>query len=321
MFGFGGDKEKKVSSAARMEIGFLGKLESRPDFLKYCSEFREVATLDMCLRDWMLMQNALTQQSSTKRSAIGFLMVGGHDRQGLSGYLFPSQDSHGRRYPFFYFVRCSDVDLYFKPASLFYGSSRIFEQADPELSWPLELPGEPALEKLKSQHLLTQLPTGKQLMSGSMSVMTEMTFEQWLTAMVGADIQTQKMALAGWRNQIQYYFEKNFNVDLKLPLGASELAPYSMLFWLHLLSGLVRPVQWRPDIIWLLNEQSSLLNILAKPITASRLEQLVSAYSVKDEYSPIQASGFGQSLKWAEQLLSHRQRLLLDVAISWSQMV
>ncbi|MEX2366221.1 MAG: type VI secretion system-associated protein TagF, partial [Pseudohongiellaceae bacterium] len=115
-----------------LTTGFLGKLPDRADYVHCSAGSREVQALDGSLKDWLSLQAAHGgDRQATNGAGVGFLQVGGHDRQGLVGYVFPSQDSHGRLYPFFYFSRWSDTDLYFKPAPLFFAGMQHFGSVDP----------------------------------------------------------------------------------------------------------------------------------------------------------------------------------------------
>lgn len=322
MFGFGADKPAPAPTQSAIELGYLGKLRSRADYLKHSADAREVAALDACMKDWLVMQAGQPEAMPVPPKGLGFLTVGGLDRQSLCGYLFPSEDSHGRRYPFFYFARWSDVDLYFKPAPIFYGSWQLFQHCETALAWPLTCPAEDQLPPLRQD--VSKLPqlSGKRLMSDSMACMADFTLAHWLSHLVGGDPAMQQKLLAGCRSLIDRYREqivaRRTPVDLSLPLGTPELAPYSLLFWMHLLSGMDRSRLWRPDIVWTLDASAGQLHVLSQPMTASRLAQLFAgeAGPVGADWMSIDSSGYHG---WAEQLTEHPDSLLLDVAIRWSQ--
>ncbi|WP_189606638.1 TagF domain-containing protein [Saccharospirillum salsuginis] len=324
MFGFGADKSAPAPSPTpvAVELGYLGKLRSRADYLKHSADAREVTTLDACMKDWLVMQAGREESAPVPPQGLGFMTVGGLDRQSLCGYLFPSEDSHGRRYPFFYYARWSDVDLYFKPAPIFYGSWQLFQQCEAALAWPLACPEEVQLSPLRQDKWSRQSPSGKRLMSESMACMADFTLAHWLSHLAGGDPTLQCRLLAGCRTLIDQYRHsvttRRAPVDLSLPLGTPELAPYSLLFWLHLLSGMDRSRLWRPDIVWTLDAAFGQLYVLSQPMTASRLENLFrdGAESAGADWMSVDGS---DHQGWAEQLIEQPDSLLLDVAIRWSQ--
>ncbi len=322
MFGFGADKAQPETRAVPVELGYLGKLRSRADYIKHAAESREVGSLDACMKDWLVMQAAQRNDAAVPPRSLGFLMAGGHDRQSLCGYIFPSEDSHGRRYPFYYFARWSDVDLYFKPAPVFYGSWQLFQSGDESLGWPSACPSEETVAALREESLVRRRPSGKRMMSDSMACMADLTLERWLSHLVGGDPQMQVRMLAGCRALIEQYLKqlsaRRTPTDLCLPLGLPELAPYSLLFWLHLLSGMDRSRLWRPDIVWTLGDSMAQLYVLAQPMTASRLQPLFDANAPKGGNDWTSADG-EPHLAWAGQILQQADSLLLDIAIRWSQ--
>lgn len=322
MFGFGADKSAPPTDSTSVELGYLGKLRSRADYLKHAADAREVAALDACMKDWLVMQAGVSDAAPVPPRGLGFLTVGGHDRQSLCGYLFPSEDSHGRRYPFFYFARWSDVELYFKPAPIFFGSWQLFQHCEATLAWPLECPQESQLAVFKEDDWHRALPNGKRLMSDSMACMADLTVSHWLNHLVGGDPMLHQRLLAGCRALIERYREqlaaRRVPIDLNLPLGTPELAPFSLLFWLHVLSGLDRSRQWRPDIVWTLDATAGQLHVLSQPMTASRLSHLFSEDRAQNacDWMSVDATDHKH---WAEQLTENPDSLLLDVAIRWSQ--
>lgn len=321
MFGFGAEKKLREAQPASIELGYLGKLVSRADYLQHCAGSREVLALDSCLKDWLVLQQSRGQPSLPERG-MGFLMVGGLDRQGLCGYLFPSEDSHGRLYPFFYFARWSDVALFFRPAPLFFGSWKLFQSRGEELAWPRVCPEETQVHGFQDFTGTDAAYQGRRLVSQSMSGLAELTLGHWLNHMVGGDPSLQIKMLAGCRSLIDKYrspVNGRLSEDLSLPLGTPELAPHSLLFWLHLLSGMGAQSLWRPDMVWTLDDSLCRLFVLSKPMTASRLDQLFNPADSPGRLPDWSQADARPHREWATELVSQPEHLMLDVLIRWSQ--
>lgn len=322
MFGFKPEKPAEPVRPDPVILGFLGKLPDRADYVHAASGSREVQTLDASLKEWLSLQASQSMVAPGTAqpdldTGVGFLQVGGHDRQGMSGYVFPSEDNHGRRYPFMYFSRWSDTDLYFKPAPLFFGSWMQFGQTNPDLAWPEKMPKLSAFDRFRNASVATEVAAGKQLMKASLAYLSEVSLQRWLSHLVGGDPAMQIRLLAGCRALIDNYRSRRHRpmADLELPLGPKEMAPVSLVFWLHVLSPVGNDSLWRPDILWSLNPAGARVWILARPLAGSHWQQALTPASGSDWSTTGQ-----QQRHWAEQLIGQPDSCLLDVAIRWSQM-
>ncbi|WP_394170260.1 type VI secretion system-associated protein TagF [Saccharospirillum alexandrii] len=322
MFGFKPEKPAETVRPDPVTLGFLGKLPDRADYVHSASGSREVQTLDASLKEWLSLQAAQQAADATtvqteSSSGVGFLQVGGHDRQGMSGYVFPSEDSHGRRYPFMYFSRWSDTELYFKPAPLFFGSWMQFGKTNADLAWPDQLPDLSTFDRFRNASASADMSAGKQLMKASLAYLSEISLQRWLSHLVGGDPVLQIRLLAGCRDLIDNYRSRRHRpmTDLELPLGPKDMAPVSLVFWLHVLTPVGSDSLWRPDVLWSLNPAGGKVWILARPLAGSHWQQAIKPAPGSDW------STTGQLHRhWAEQLVGQADVRLLDVAIRWSQM-
>lgn len=113
-----------------LNIGYLGKIPQRDDFIELNARSREVQDLDACLKQWYLDTHRRGVDPRSAYRHFGFVATGGHDRQGLAGHFYSSSDRYDRAYPILYFARWSSVSMYFRPAVLFHAT----EQTLPSLS-------------------------------------------------------------------------------------------------------------------------------------------------------------------------------------------
>lgn len=336
MFGFGTRKpavtEEVQTPPPVMVAGCVGKTPELADFISARASYREVQEIESLLRQWYLEHQQALDHAPLQ--AFGFLMTGGHDRQGLAGHFFPSQDSHGRLYPLIYFTRWSLATLYFRPSTLFHASETVLEQIDVGLNHQ----GIPQLSALKQLLSLSDdqcrelLPTNP--VRDAMTRLSDWTLERWLITMVGADPLDWQQFIDQSVCQLQQF--KQGRVDphsrvLTLPLGPEDCCVTSLCFWLMILEGQQEGNQWRPDVLWQRDESDSKAHILPKPLTVSQLDRLLySTLRTEDQSTDInlpddriltdnQAGSQSSSVRFSHKILKDPSRSLLDIAIAWSR--
>ncbi|ADZ92885.1 type VI secretion system-associated protein TagF [Marinomonas mediterranea] len=347
MFGFRSDKSKAKAAAkgaqkdsleknslGAVSVGFLGKLPSDPDFLSQNVASREVQELDDCLKQWVteLDQKVNENDPSKKLNSVGFALVGGHGRQTIVGSIYDSSDRLGRRYPFSYFVRLTLSDLYFRPALAWFAGEQVLSNvhASDQTSLdavsdhdsdalvrsklPFDLPNSKVLDRLKQLESIDVSVSVKQLKSATMENMVSTAFTDWASLIFDSDVNSRKVTkLAMLRGAVERYIDQGANGELVLPLGPASTAKLSLLFWSHLLSLLLVGKEWRPDLIWSMNENACYLYILDRPLTPSRLNK---AFIGENYIEPVPFS-HNDYLSWAEKMLSEPSLLLLDAVITW----
>lgn len=338
MFGFGTrkatDTEEVQAPPPVMVAGCVGKTPELPDFISARASYREVQEIESLLRQWYLEHQQGLEHTSLQ--AFGFLMTGGHDRQGLAGHFFPSQDSHGRLYPMIVFTRWSMADLYFRPSTLLHASEMVLQQIDPGLSHQ----GIPHLAALKQLQSLSDdqcrelLPTNP--VRDAMSRLSDWTLERWLIAIAGTEPQDWQRFIDQSVYQLQQFKQGRLDPHspvLTLPLGPEDSCITSLCFWLMILEGQQEGKQWRPDILWQQNKLESKAHILPKPLTVSQLDRLlwstlrsedrltdqVGNHSDDRDLPTEQAASQSLPRFFSNKILKDPSRSLLDIAIAWSR--
>lgn len=87
---------------SRVTLAYFGKLPSRGDFVRSARQPALMQQLDQWLARTMDAMSADVRWKTTFDAAtpLHFVFLGPRQRVGLAGYLVPSRDASGRRYPF-----------------------------------------------------------------------------------------------------------------------------------------------------------------------------------------------------------------------------
>lgn len=93
---------RKMITPCAVKLAYFGKLASRGDFVRSPEAPELMQKLDRWLARTMesMSQDVRWKATFDAATPLHFVLLGPRQHQGLAGYVVPSQDSSGRRYPF-----------------------------------------------------------------------------------------------------------------------------------------------------------------------------------------------------------------------------
>lgn len=326
MFGLGSRNtpapETPNPADRRLELGFLGKVIEHDDFIAHNAKFREVQELEQCIKQWYLAHHRQGHNPQHAYKGYGFVMTGGHDRQGISGRFFSSADAHGRAYPLIYFTRWAMASLYFRPAVLHHASNAVFSRLTPALAHAIQPPDQTQLDALRQPFTDEELIPENPVVD-AMGDLAKLSLGEWVQAVAGPREHWQPFLQTAAADIRRYGQQKKEGADclLTLALGSGHIAHSSLMFWLHIMESIMAGSSWRPDILWDLHSDQQFLYILSKPLTVYQFSKVLDAKlpTKKDNQTQQGVAACVQSRRLVELVLKDATKSLLDVAILWSR--
>lgn len=250
-------KDGEVQSEVR--TGFIGKIRSRPDFVRFVTGNVEVRHLDQWIHEGIAYLGRRFPADWKERlgsfATLRFYIGGEVSQPALSGIIRASQDKSGRQHPFVSFSAVKDV----APANLvpyvpfyFRAFSEPAEVLDGSDGQPLEL------DALIAHHsTLAQL-----VPVFSEAELAGMQRDSWQALDMGA-FWSRILADAGESRRAAFVRDvvqtlrmaanrgpKRTGWGIRLPLPQTGEREAYVSFWLSMVYAVFDDVKWRPHIFW-----------------------------------------------------------------------
>jgi len=323
VFGLREKKVQEIEPVIGPFIGCLGKVSVEADFVSKNSNSREVRVIDEAMRSFY--SEVGTGDSSQALQSVGFCLVGGGDRQSLTGYLYPSSDKVGRLYPFSAFLQLPDPEYYFRADWTLDSSVNALQENLLD-----QMHSSDSVDKAwegiqKHEFLNVHVSSARDIAKLSLSIGASADAAQWLSAVFGSEQINWVNGLACICKLIVKLRQNTLpsNMDgFWLPLGGMADNRFSLMFWTQLCWSLFPPNTWRPDLLWIQDDEAGKLFILTRSITGRSLAQVsmrqdkrasfLGWQELSDSLDPIEDANY---LKPINKLFSNPKMSLLDLAI------